>query len=35
MPSQSTGLQLRSIVKMEGVLELSLARVPVPEPEIH
>ena len=34
MPPQSTGLQLRSTVKQEGVLELSLARVPVPEPEI-
>src|ERR1041385_9099366 len=34
MPPQSTGLQLRSTVKKEGVLELSLARVPVPEPEI-
>jgi NADPH2:quinone reductase len=32
MPPQSTGLQLRSTVKKEGVLELSLARVPVPEP---
>src|SRR5437667_12283121 len=34
MPPQSTGLQLRSTVKKEGVLELSLARVPVPEPEL-
>jgi NADPH:quinone reductase len=28
-----TGLQLRSLVKKEGILELSLATVPVPEPK--
>lgn len=28
----ATGLQLRSTVKQNGILELSLARVPVPEP---
>src|SRR5262249_52620553 len=28
-----TGLQLRSTVKKEGVLELSLADVPIPEPK--
>src|ERR1051325_11348512 len=33
MPPQSTGLQLRSTVKAEGVLELSLARVPIPDPQ--
>lgn len=33
MPSQAVGLQLRSAVKKEGVLELSLARVPIPEPK--
>ena len=33
MQPQSTGLQLRSTVKPEGVLELSLARVPIPEPK--
>ena len=33
MPSQSVGLQLRSTVKKEGILELSLARVPIPEPQ--
>jgi len=30
---QSTGLQLRSTVKKEGTLELSLTSVPVPEPK--
>jgi NADPH:quinone reductase len=30
---ESTGLQLRSTVKKEGILELSLARVPTPEPK--
>ncbi|HEX2441198.1 MAG TPA: zinc-binding dehydrogenase [Methylomirabilota bacterium] len=29
----ATGLQLRSLVKKEGVLEISLATVPVPEPK--
>lgn len=33
MPSQAVGVQLRSTVKKEGILELSLARVPIPEPE--
>jgi NADPH2:quinone reductase len=33
MPSQAVGLQLRSAVKKEGILELSLARVPIPEPK--
>jgi len=28
-----TGLQLRSTVKKEGLLELSLADVPIPEPK--
>jgi NADPH2:quinone reductase len=32
-PSATTGLQLRSTVKKEGVLELSLATVPIPEPK--
>ena len=31
--SPATGLQLRSLVKKEGTLELSLATVPVPEPK--
>ena len=31
-PSATTGLQLRSTVKKEGILELSLATVPIPEP---
>jgi NADPH2:quinone reductase len=31
--SATTGLQLRSTVKKEGVLELSLATVPIPEPK--
>ena len=31
--SPSTGLQLRSTVKKDGILELSLARVPTPEPK--
>jgi NADPH:quinone reductase len=31
--THATGLQLRSIVKPEGTLELSLARVPTPEPK--
>ncbi len=31
--SPATGLQLRSLVKREGILELSLATVPVPEPK--
>ena len=30
---QSTGLQLRSTVKKEGTLELSLTSVPIPEPK--
>src|SRR5712691_898252 len=30
---QSTGLQLRSTVKKEGILELSLTSVPIPEPK--
>ena len=29
----STGLQLRSLVKKEGILELSLVTVDVPEPK--
>lgn len=33
MPSQAVGLQLRSTVKKENILELSLARVPIPEPK--
>jgi len=32
-PSMATGLQLRSTVKKEGVLELSLTTVPTPEPK--
>ena len=31
--SDETGLQLRSMVKREGILELSLAHVPTPEPK--
>ena len=31
--STRTGLQLRSTVKKEGVLELSLVSVPTPEPK--
>ncbi len=31
--STRTGLQLRSTVKKEGILELSLASVPTPEPK--
>ena len=31
--SAGTGLQLRSTVKKEGVVELSLASVPTPEPK--
>src|SRR2546428_13713168 len=31
--SARTGLQLRSTVKKEGILELSLATVPTPEPK--
>ena len=30
--SDEVGLQLRSVVKREGILELSLVRVPAPEP---
>jgi NADPH:quinone reductase-like Zn-dependent oxidoreductase len=33
MSQETTGLQLRSTVKSEGILELSLARVPTPEPK--
>jgi len=33
MLPQSTGLQLRSTVKKEGILELSLTSVPIPEPK--
>src|SRR5437867_3997887 len=33
MLQQSTGLQLRSTVKKEGILELSLTSVPIPEPK--
>ena len=33
MSQEATGLQLRSMVKKEGLLELSLARVPTPEPK--
>ena len=32
MSNDQTGLQLRSLVKQSGELELSLARVPVAEP---
>ena len=32
MDNQGTGLQLRSLVKSSGELELSLARVPIPQP---
>jgi NADPH2:quinone reductase len=32
MSNQGTGLQLRSLVKASGELELSLARVPIPQP---
>ena len=32
-PSATTGLQLRSTVKKEGILELSLATIPTPEPK--
>jgi NADPH2:quinone reductase len=31
--SETTGLQLRSTVKKEGIVEISLASVPVPEPK--
>jgi NADPH2:quinone reductase len=33
MTSTSTGLQLRSTVKNEGIVEITLARVPTPEPK--
>jgi hypothetical protein len=33
MAHEAIGLQLRSTVKKEGTLELSLARVPTPEPK--
>jgi NADPH2:quinone reductase len=33
--SATAGLQLRSTVKKEGVLELSLATVPIPEPKLE
>ena len=33
MANASTGLQLRSTVKKDGTLELSLASVPTPEPK--
>jgi NADPH:quinone reductase len=33
MPHEATGLQLRSRVSKDGILELSLARVPTPEPK--
>src|SRR5882672_4434743 len=33
MSSQAVGLQLRSTIKREGILELSLVRVPIPEPK--
>jgi NADPH2:quinone reductase len=32
MDNQGTGLQLRSLVKSSGELELSLARIPIPQP---
>ncbi|MGH7898760.1 MAG: zinc-binding dehydrogenase [Candidatus Binatia bacterium] len=32
MPVEAAGLELRSTVKQEGILELSLARVEIPEP---
>ena len=31
-PNTETGLQLRSLVKKSGVLEVSLVSVPTPEP---
>lgn len=33
MPQRAIGLQLRSTVKKEGILELSLTSVPIPEPK--
>src|SRR5215472_15455208 len=33
MSQDASGLQLRSTVKKDGILELSLARVPTPEPK--
>ena len=33
MSSTSMGLQLRSTVKKEGIVEITLARVPTPEPK--
>ena len=33
MTQEAIGRQLRSTVKKEGILELSLARVPTPEPK--
>src|SRR5262249_23175369 len=33
MANTSTGLQLRSIVKKDGTLEISLVSVPTPEPK--
>jgi NADPH2:quinone reductase len=33
MPQQAMGLQLRSTVKKEGIVELSLTSVPIPEPK--
>ena len=33
MSQEATGLQLRSTVKQEGIVELTLARVPTPEPK--
>src|SRR5690242_11141767 len=33
MSQDTIGLQLRSTVKKEGILELTLARVPTPEPK--
>ena len=35
MSSMSIGLQLRSTVKKEGIVEITLARVPTPEPKLE
>jgi NADPH:quinone reductase len=35
MSSTSMGLQLRSTVKKEGIVEITLARVPTPEPKLE
>ena len=33
MTPEATGLQLRSTVRQDGTLEVSLARVPIPDPK--